>query len=117
MVNYKKIVEELKKESSLSLFFVAQMDELMEAWTVIFAADWINDRNLQTVYQKISKLIDENGSRVDIAQVSRINIFNSDHYLIKGLLEYSGEQELSNVKINGNTIHYGMLFYPEPNVK
>src|SRR3989344_4939454 len=106
MVNFKKIVEELKKENSISLFFVAQMDELLETWTVIFAADWINDKNLQTVYQKISKLIDENGNKTDVAQVSRINIFNSDHYLVKGFLKYSSEQELSNVKINGNTIHY-----------
>lgn len=113
MVDYTKIVAELKKDNSLSLFAVVQMDELVNTWMVIFAADWINDKNSQETYRKISSLIDKNVSRTDIAKVSRISIFKSDHYLIKGLLKYSGEINLKDVKINGNTIHNGAVFYPE----
>ena len=112
MVNYENIVSELEKKNTLSLFVVVQMDELVNTWTVIFAADWVNEKNLPTTYKEISNLIDKNGSQADIAKVSRIGIFDSNHYLVKGIMKYSDEKELRDVKINGNTIHSGTIFYP-----
>lgn len=112
MVNYENIVTELEKSNSLRLFVVVQMDELVDTWTVIFAADWVNEGNLRGTHKKISDLIDKNGSKVDVARVSRIGIFDSNHYLVKGILQYSGDRNLRDVKINGNTIHSGTIFYP-----
>ena len=115
MVDYEKIIKELNKnkEKPISLFFVAQMDELVDTWTIIFAADWVTDKNIHSTYAKISKLIDKNGSKSDIDKVSRIWIFNSNHYLVKELLKLSDKSELNEIKINGNTIHRGTIIYPK----
>ena len=113
MVDYSKIVTELEKEKGgLAYFAIVRMDEFVDMWTVMFAADWVNDKNRIDIYNRINNLIDANGKKSDIAKVSRIGIFNSDHYLIKGLLKYSKEPELKDIKINGNTIHSGRVFYP-----
>ena len=112
MVDYVRIVTELKSENTLAFFAVVKMDELVDTWTVMFAADWVNDKNRMDVYNRINALIDANGKKADIVEVSRIGIFNSNHYLIKGLLRYTKGSELKDIKINGNTIHRGTVFYP-----
>ncbi|MEK7498996.1 MAG: hypothetical protein AAB649_00125, partial [Patescibacteria group bacterium] len=57
--DFKKIVSELKqKYSSLALFAIVKMDELVDTWTVIFAADEVRDSNISEIYKTISKLID-----------------------------------------------------------
>jgi arginyl-tRNA synthetase len=114
MVNYENIVTELKKNYSLRLFAVVQMDELIDTSTVIFAAENVDDKNRDDIYKKINSLIDKNDDKASIVEVSRINIFDSNHYLAKGLLQYVDKGELIEVKINGNTIHRGTMYYPKP---
>ncbi len=113
----KKIIEVIEKEfGTLSLFAILKMDEIVDKWSVIVAADWISEstepkRNalFKTIFDQMNKVLNEEEN----ASISRLGLFGTENHIVQELkklkLGEDGTVRIKDEKVNGNMVHEGII--------
>jgi hypothetical protein len=95
-----------RQKGSLGLFAVAKMDDLIDRWTILIGASWINDDNIKETFREIIDILKENSAMNDLNHIARIGIYSLDEHLIQDLLMYKeGTHITEQTRANGNLIH------------
>ena len=112
---FKKILEEMKKQGTVTLFAILKMDDLTDKWSVLISAPWISDANRKQVFADIVGLIKKEMLPEEAANIARVLIVPEGNHLVSELLEqkrdYIGGE--GSVKINGNMVHEAYILEPQ----
>lgn len=106
----KNIAETIEREKGkLTVFAAIKMDELVDSWSIVFSADWINvidDDARKSNFGYIFSLLEKELTADERQQIARIGIFPRDYYLIRELCKFKPDAHVvETTKINGNIIH------------
>src|SRR3990167_191685 len=84
---FKKILEEMKKQGTVTLFAILKMDDLTDKWSVLISAPWISDANRKQVFADIVGLIKKEMLPEEAANIARVLIVPEGNHLVSELLE------------------------------
>ena len=117
VANFKKILDILKAgNKSFWLFACLKMDDLVDKWSLIISAPWINEGNENDEYKNILNIIKSNITDEELSSIARIVILQKDDHLIQELLKKPSGTEIKDEKVNGNIIHYGFVIESNPDL-
>jgi hypothetical protein len=106
----KKVIEELEiSNKPFWMFAVLKMDEMVDKWSIIISAPWINDENRHTQFNLILDLLKKYLDEKELYSIGRISLLPREGHLIEELLKMNSGDIISNSPINGNTIHEGQV--------
>lgn len=112
-----KILGDLKKANKpVWLFAALKMDEMIDRWSIIVAAPWINSQNRNVAFKEIVDLIVSSLESTDVALIARMSLLNRDDHLVQELLKRKTGDILKDEKVNGNLIHSGVIIESNPNL-
>lgn len=116
---FKKILERIKLDKkSLKLFAVLKMDDIVDKWTILLCADWIerNQNSEFAAYQYFLGLMKELLTDDERASVARVGVFapSDDHLLMELLKMPSGTEINEDRVVNGNVVHQGFILESNP---
>lgn len=115
--NFKKILDALVGEKKyVWLFAYLKMDDLMDKWSIVISAPWINDENEDSEYKKIIEIIKKNLNEEELSSIARVVFLPKDDHLIDELLKKPAGTEIKDAKVNGNIIHEGFIVESNPNL-
>lgn len=107
---FQKILEKIIKENDKVLFFgFFKMDEFTDKWSVVFCADWLNEKNNDKFFKFLINEMKKDLSEEESKSIARIGIFSKDEHLIDLLLKFKTGSRIQNQKVNGNVIHDGYI--------
>lgn len=106
------IIESLtRRHGPVYLAAILLMDELVDKWTIVLSAPWINNSEIHK--QAFSELVNDLKKELDpeeLHSIARLAIFPKEAHLIEELLKYSKGAEIdSPQKINGNQVYRGHI--------
>jgi hypothetical protein len=112
--NYQNALDAFTKKNNgktVDLFAVLKMDELIDKWSVILAADWINDSNRKAAFNSLVDTLLNNLDGEELTEIARVGVFPTTNHLIELFLEkfQTGQYIKEDARINGNTIHEGYI--------
>ena len=112
--NYKKVLDtfiERNGNRTVDLFVVLKMDELIDKWSILLAAPWINEENRKETFGSLANILIEVLGEEEIAEVARVGVFPSSYYLVGLFAEKfrAGQYIKEDARINGNVIHEGYI--------
>lgn len=116
MVNkLKEILSQIESErGAVSLFALFKMDDVVEKWTILLGASWINDDNSMEVFNILRTKMIQSFTSEERSSIARMGIYNSSSHLIKELSHYkTGVSITERTRINGNIIHEGIVIKSE----
>jgi len=111
----KNLIPKIETEfGELGLFAMLKMDEIVDKWSLLFAAHWVTDTDEEKrdrIFEKIYQLLEEVLTEEEGASVARIGLMPTDTHIVEELkrLNAEGSTTLNNMKINGNTVHEGII--------
>lgn len=111
-----KIAKKIKQEKgSLTLLAILKIDDLVDTWSILFSAEWMNTENkieMKGNFSYLFNLLESTFSSEELRLIARIGIFPKDYYLIKELSNFkTGAHVTDTTQINGNTIHEAHIIY------
>jgi len=120
--NYQKVLDEFIKKNDnkpVNLFAVLKMDELIDKWSVLLAADWVTDEIRKQTFSSLANILIEKLSEEEINEIARVGVLGTSHHLVELFLDkfQTGQYIDEDARINGNTIHEGYIIKCEPSKK
>lgn len=106
-----QIVLNKYKEShqDINLLAVMKMDDLVDKWSIVVAADWITSDNTREVFNNFVTLIKAELNKEELDSIARLGIFSADEHLVSELLKYKSGTVITDTKVNGNRIYEGYI--------
>jgi hypothetical protein len=115
--NFKKILDTLKADNRpVWLFAYLKMDDLIDKWSLIISAPWINANNENDEYKNILNIVKSCITDEESSSIARVVILPKDDHLIEELLKKEPTAEIKDEKINGNIIHSGFIVESNPDL-
>lgn len=111
--NYNKVLSRFTQNHGkpMILFAVLKMDELIDKWSIILSADWINTENNREIFNDLINILQEELNKEQLNEVARIVFYSSDEHLVQLMLKQfrEGQHIEEDAKVNGNVIHEGYI--------
>lgn len=108
---YRGLTEDLRAVKGVEFFAVVKMDDLTDRWSLVFGLLGAKDLDKrEKVFTKIRDIIIEHLSQEDMQDIARISLFATTEHLIKDLMGYAENEDIKDVRANGNFIHNGHVF-------
>lgn len=112
--NYQKVLDifiERNGNKTVDFFAALKMDEHIDKWSVLLAADWVTEENRKEAFNSLATILIETLSDEEIAEVARVGILPSSNHLIELFLDkfQAGQYIKEDARINGNIIHEGYI--------
>src|SRR3989344_3735500 len=107
----KKILQLIEKgKGTVSVFAIFKMDELVDKWSLVFSASWLDDKNSFDLFQYIQELLKKELSVEELNSIARIGLFKSNEHIVNIILSSFSISDGSDVylkdsKLNGYRIH------------
>ena len=115
--NLRKILNILKTDNKpVWLFAILKMDEIIDRWSVIISAPWINEVNRKEAFSTILELLKDSLDKSDLASIARMSLLERSDYLIEELLKKKTGDLIKEEKINGNMVHEGAIIESSPDL-
>ena len=119
--NYKKALDSFisrSSDKSVNLFAVLKMDELIDKWSVLLAADWITEDNRKENFNLLADVLTKTLDDKEIYEIARVGVFGTNFHLAELFLEkfQTGQHIKEDAQINGNVIHEGYILICEKTV-
>ena len=108
---FKKIMENLiASKGQLYLFAILKMDEVIDKWTVIISALWIQEDNMNESFILISDTIVSYLSEEELSEVANVGVFLLEEHIVQDLLKYkAGTKITEDERVNGNIVYKGYI--------
>lgn len=111
----KQLVEGMKSgDKPVWLFACLKMDEVIDKWTLVLSAPWINDVNRSTEFQNIIDLLNQTLSDEELSSIAGIAFLAKEDHLVRELLKKRSGDTVKNEKVNGNLIYEGTVIESNP---
>jgi len=112
-----EIIEELE-ESNKPFWVVAllKMDELVDRWSLVMSAPWVNDTNRSDAFGEILELLKSKLSQEELVSIGQLGLLPKEDHLIDELLKFDSGSTV-NGKLNGNMIHEGTVIKSDRNLE
>jgi hypothetical protein len=112
--NYTEVLNEFRKNNSnqpVALFAVLKMDELVDKWSILLSANWINDNNEKEVFSDLLAILQDKLSPEELSEIARIGFFPRNEHLVDLMMKQfkQGEHIAEDAKVNGNIVHEGYI--------
>ena len=112
--NYRKVLARFIEKNGnkpVVLFAVLKMDELVDKWSVLISADWINDDNNKQAFSDLIEILQDELGGDELNEIARIVIYKRTQHLIELMLKQfkEGQHIDEDAKVNGNVIHEGYI--------
>lgn len=98
---------EKNHDNGINLFAILKMDDLIDKWSIVIAADWMTPDLYSQVFNDFAVLLQNNLDQDESNSIARLGISSTTEHLISELLKYKTGDEIPDGKINGNTIYEG----------
>ncbi len=106
----KTILEKFKTDQKqVWLFAFLKMDEVIDKWSLVISAPWINESNRNDQFEYILKTLRENLDQSDLLSIARVAILMKTDHLAEELLMKKSGDIIHDEQINGNMIHEGHI--------
>jgi len=106
----KEILKTMKLEGNpVWLFAFLKMDEIVDKWSLIISAPWVNEENREEKFKYIINLLKSNLNEEELSSIARIVVLSKDSYLSQELLKKKSGDLIKDEKINGNIVHDGQV--------
>jgi hypothetical protein len=109
----KTILEKFEKKQgkNIDLLAILKMDDLIDKWSIVVSAKWINDQNVKQSFNDFVKFIISGLSDEELSTIARLNVMSVDEHLAEELLKFKTGTNIENQKINGNQIYEGYIIF------
>jgi hypothetical protein len=112
--NYRKVLTRFIKKNGnkpVVLFAVLKMDELVDKWSVLVSADWIEGENNRQAFSDLIEILQDELDSDELNEIARIVIYNRSQHLVELMLKQfkEGQHIEEDAKVNGNVIHEGYI--------
>ncbi|HXH27091.1 MAG TPA: hypothetical protein VNG90_04285 [Candidatus Acidoferrum sp.] len=112
--NYKKVLNDFVAANDnrrITLFAVLKMDELIDKWSIVIAAEWITKENRKTVFSSLIAALQKNLGAEELTEVARASFYSTDEHLVQLFRETfnAGQHIREDARVNGNVIHEGYI--------
>ncbi len=109
---YKEII---KEKTSLNLFMLVKMDDFIDKWTLIVAANWVDPHNLNVTFDYMLSKLRKELSPEEGSQIARVGIFTPHDQLVQEftrsvVVADSEPIRLVNAQVNGYKVHEAWIF-------
>ncbi|MBI3046466.1 MAG: hypothetical protein HYY86_02965 [Candidatus Harrisonbacteria bacterium] len=91
------------------LFAFLKMDEIIDKWSLVISAPWINEQNRDQEFEYIINLLKENLNGEELSSIARISVLAKDSHLSQELMKKKTGDLIKEEQINGNIIHEGQI--------
>lgn len=118
MVNkFSEVLNQLvQRHGDVYVFAVLQMDDLIDKWSIIMSAPWINTSGAhREIFEETRNLLIEKFTDEELSNIARLGLLSVDEHLIQELLKYNKGTEIKSQKINGNIVHKGFILASDSN--
>ncbi|MCX6782348.1 MAG: hypothetical protein NTW66_04520 [Candidatus Magasanikbacteria bacterium] len=100
---------EKAQKNSVNVLAIMKMDELIDKWSIILSASWVNEKNSGDIFTSFLALMKKYFTDEELNTIARVGILPIDEHLIVGLLDIGSGAEIKDRKINGNMIYEGYV--------
>lgn len=95
--------------TDVDLLAVMKMDDLIDKWSILIAADWITSENHRQVFNDFVVLIKDELNEEERGTIARVGVFSTKDHLVSELLNYKTGTIITDTKVNGNKIYEGYI--------
>lgn len=112
--NYKKVLNDFIKKNGnrdVAFFAVLKMDELVDKWSILVSADWINGGNDKAAFSSLIGILQKNLGTEELSEIARIVFYPSNEHLVNLFFDKFSEGQVirEDARVNGNIIHEGYI--------
>jgi hypothetical protein len=112
--NYQRVLDifiEKNGNKPVEFFAVLKMDELIDKWSVLLAADWVTEENRKETFNMLVSILIDTLNPEEIAEVARVGVMPTSVHLVEVFLDkfQAGQYIKEDARINGNVIHEGYI--------
>lgn len=112
-----KIIREIKDvKGDVELFAILKMDNITDKWSVICAANWINETNRREQFSFILNIMDKFLSIEEKTSIARVGLMPMDNYFTESFMSAFNITEavrpvyVKSTQVNGSYIEEGYIF-------
>lgn len=114
IIKYRKVHRlfvEGHSDQQVALFAVLKMDDLVDRWSILVSAYWINDDNRKDIFSDLIATLQQELDAEELSEIARIVFYRPEEHLIQLFLEQfeSGQHIKEDAKVNGNVVHEGYI--------
>lgn len=106
-----RLFEEANGNNKVLLFAILKMDEIIDRWSILISAPWIEDSNRKDIFKQFISILQKDLNQEELSEIARISFPSVDEHLIELFVKdfQSGQHIKEDAKINGNIIHEGFI--------
>jgi hypothetical protein len=94
-----------------------KMDDLVDRWTLVISAPWINEENRDHEFTQIHALLKSALSQEELISIVRFGIFDKHSHLVRELMSRPTDSKLEEEQLNGNIVHEGIILESNPDLR
>lgn len=110
LTKFSVLKTDLASVKEIRFLAVVKMDDLTDRWSLLFGL--YDSKSLdarKALFTRIRNIVVERLSDEDMQNIARIGLFDETDHIVSDLLKFTEDEELINVKANGNIIHEGIV--------